>query len=219
MEKSMYSLMLSDSVVKAIDRLAGERGATRSGLVNHILAEYLQMKTPEMHIREIFSLMTEQLGSLAGFLVQSRPSDVTLAIRSPLDYKYRPTIKYSVEMYRAAGEAIGELRVVFRTQHSALLSRLAQFFDLWIGMETYYIHKLIKNASIRYTVEEGRFKRTLMQPVTEEAVTNDLLSRAIGGYVEMFDSILKQYLSDPLADAGAVERRYVACLQSGMIII
>jgi hypothetical protein len=219
MEKSMYSLMLMDSVVKEIDRLAYEQSTNRSNLINRILAEYLRIKTPETRIKEIFDLMTEHLNSLTGFKVQSLTSDFRIAIKSPLEYKYRPTIKYSVEIYRSYGDAVGELRVVFRTRHSELLSRLAAFFELWIGMETFYIHKLFKDASILYRAEEGRFTRTFMLPASEETVTNDLLSKAIGDYIEMFDGILKQYLYSPQADQQAIERLYVDYLKNGMIII
>ena len=219
MEKSMYSLMLMDSIIKEIDRLAYEQGTNRSNLINHILAEYLQVKTPEMQIKEIFNLMAAHLNNLAGFKVQALPSDFCIAIKSPLEYKYRPTIKYSVEIYRTYGDTIGELRVVFRTQHIELLSRLSSFFELWIGMETFYIHKLFENAVIRYAVDEGRFKRSFMFPAAHENVTNDLLSKAIGDYIEMFDGILKFYLYNPQADTEEIEHRYIDYLKNGLIII
>jgi len=219
MEKSMYSLMLMDDVIKGIDRLAYERGTNRSNMVNLVLAEYLQIKTPEMQIKEIFNLMSAQLNGLAGFKVQALPSDFCIAIKSPLEYKYRPTIKYSVEIYRTYGDTIGELRVAFRTQHIELLRRLAAFFQLWMGMEAYYIQKFFKNKSIRYDVDEGRFRRTFMFPASQENVTNDMLSKAIGDYIEMFDGILKFYLYNPQADEEEMERRYVDYLKNGLIII
>ena len=219
MEKSMYSLMLMDSIIKEIDRLAYEQGTNRSNLVNHILAEYLQIKTPEMQIKEIFDLMSAHLNSLAGFKVQPLPSDFCIAIKSPLEYKYRPTIKYSVEIYRTYGDTIGELRVAFRTQHIELLRRLAGFFDLWIDMEAFYIQKLFKNTSIHYSVDEGRFKRSFMFPSSQESVTNDMLSKAIGDYIEMFDGILKFYLYNPQSDAAEVEHLYLDYLKNGLIII
>ena len=47
MKKSMYSLMLSEQVVEAIDRLALEQNTNRSRLINEILADYLSFVTPE----------------------------------------------------------------------------------------------------------------------------------------------------------------------------
>ena len=54
MKKSMYSLMLSEQVVEAIDRLALEQNTNRSRLINEILADYLSMVTPEKHIADVF---------------------------------------------------------------------------------------------------------------------------------------------------------------------
>ena len=54
MKKSMYSLMLSEQVVEAIDRLALEQNTNRSRLINEILADYLSLMTPEKHIADVF---------------------------------------------------------------------------------------------------------------------------------------------------------------------
>lgn len=53
MGKSVYSLVLMDDIVAAVDRLAYQQGTSRSNMVNRILAEYVQMDTPENRIRTI----------------------------------------------------------------------------------------------------------------------------------------------------------------------
>ena len=50
MDKSLYSLMLMDSVVREIDRIALQKNTNRSNLVNQILAEYVSLVTPEQKI-------------------------------------------------------------------------------------------------------------------------------------------------------------------------
>ena len=50
MKKNMYSLMLSEGVVRAVDALAAKQGTNRSNLVNQILAEHLSLVTPEKHV-------------------------------------------------------------------------------------------------------------------------------------------------------------------------
>ena len=47
MSKSVYSLVLSDDVVAAVDRAAYALGSSRSNLINQILAEYVSFITPE----------------------------------------------------------------------------------------------------------------------------------------------------------------------------
>ena len=39
MKKAVYSLVLSEDVVDAVDRMAYSRGTSRSNLINQILAE------------------------------------------------------------------------------------------------------------------------------------------------------------------------------------
>ena len=63
MAKRVYSLVLSDEVVGEVDRLARRLGTNRSGLINHILAEYLSCDTAENTVRDIFSAVEELLGA------------------------------------------------------------------------------------------------------------------------------------------------------------
>ena len=56
MKKNMYSLMLAEDVIRAIDDLAEEKGTNRSNLVNQILAEYVSLKTPEKRVQNIFDI-------------------------------------------------------------------------------------------------------------------------------------------------------------------
>ena len=59
MSKSVYSVVLMDDVVDAVDRLAYEAGTNRSNMINRILAEYVQLATPEQRMQDIFSSIME----------------------------------------------------------------------------------------------------------------------------------------------------------------
>ena len=54
MGKSVYSVVLSDEVIEAVDEMAYRMKTSRSNLINQILAERVSYTTPEMRIREIF---------------------------------------------------------------------------------------------------------------------------------------------------------------------
>lgn len=54
MDRNVYSLVLLDDVVNAVDKMAYEKNTSRSNLINQILAEYLSCPTPEMRIKDIF---------------------------------------------------------------------------------------------------------------------------------------------------------------------
>ena len=64
MKKNLYSLTLSDEVVREVDALAHRLGTNRSALVNRILSEYVSVPTPERRINDIFEAI-EALVSLA----------------------------------------------------------------------------------------------------------------------------------------------------------
>ena len=147
MKKNMYSLMLAEDVIRAIDCLAEEKGTNRSNLINQILAEYVSLTTPEKRVQNIFDIIENVLGKQSQ-LLYSQPSDMTMSIKSSLQYHYRPTIRYEVEMYRTPSQTIGQLKIIFRTTSSELLVELTRFFKIWMQLENIYIRKFFpKNSS------------------------------------------------------------------------
>ena len=107
MKKTLYSLTLSDDVVREVDRMAHRLGTSRSNLVNQILAEYVDLKTPERRINEIFSAIEELMSPSRELVPFFAPNTPTMSLKSSLEYKYRPTVKYEVELYRSAGASAG----------------------------------------------------------------------------------------------------------------
>ena len=92
MNKSVYSRVLSDEIVQEIDRLAYESGASRSAMINQILADFVRYTTPEKRMREVFSAIEQMLiGSV--FEPQLQPSESMFSLRSALDYKYNPSVR------------------------------------------------------------------------------------------------------------------------------
>lgn len=105
MGKSVYSLVLMDEVVDAIDQMAYRNNTSRSNLINQILAEHVSLATPEKRMKDVFTSLEQFMDEQ--FQIQFMPSDSMLSIRSPLRYKYKPTIRYSVELYRTPGHMPG----------------------------------------------------------------------------------------------------------------
>ena len=98
MKKSMYSLMLAEDVIRAVDKLAAEQGTNRSNMVNQILAEHVSLVTPEKHVGHIFDVIEELMGGRGDYRLYAEPNSLTMSIKSVLRYHYRPTIRYEVEM-------------------------------------------------------------------------------------------------------------------------
>lgn len=218
MKKTMYSLMLAEDVIAAIDRLAEEKGTNRSNLVNQILAEYLSMTTPEKHVQNIFDIIERFIGKQSGYLLYSQPNDMTMSIKSSLQYHYRPTIRYEVEMYRSPDKTLGQLKIIFRTTSSELLLELTRFFKIWIQLENIYIKNFFEKGAIEYGMENGRFLRTFAVP-NDSDYTEEQIGNAISHYIATFDEMLKNYLSGRYASTQDIEARYLQYLNSGVQLI
>ncbi len=218
MKKTMYSLMLAEDVIGAIDRLAEEKGTNRSNLVNQILAEYVSMTTPEKHVQNIFDIVERFIGQQSGYLLYSQPNDMTMSIKSSLQYHYRPTIRYEVEMYRSPDKTLGQLKIIFRTTSSELLLELTRFFKIWIQLENIYIKNFFEKGAIEYGMENGRFLRTFAVP-NDSDYTEEQIGNAISHYIATFDEMLKDYLSGRYASTQDIEKRYLQYLNSGVQLI
>lgn len=215
MKKTLYSLMLSDEVVREVDALAHRLGTNRSNLINQVLAEYVNYTTPERRINEILSAM-EQLMSPSRELVPFfTPNSFSMSLKSSLEYKYRPTVKYEVELYRGGGASIGALSVMFRTQSTALIQAMTEFFRLWKRIEDAHLRPLT-GAEIDYALYEGKFMRSLAAP--DRDCGPEDLAGAISEYIKLFDRLMKSYLSGRL-DPHEVEAAYYSHLINSKIHI
>ncbi|MBR4941661.1 MAG: hypothetical protein IKZ19_06650 [Clostridia bacterium] len=217
MSKSLYSLILSDEVVAQIDRLALRRGTNRSALVNSILAEYASMTTPEKRIDSVFRTLEGLLSADTELVPFFTPNRTSMSLKSSLEYKYRPTIKYEVQLYREPGSSIGELTVAFRTQSRALIEATEGFFLFWKRLEDAYLPRVYPGHRAQYGVQDGKLIRSLSLPRDRDYSAESLAS-AISAYVRLFDSQLKGYISGRLSPA-QIEENYAAYLAAGPVII
>ena len=217
MKKVLYSLMLSEDVVRKIDLLAHAQGTNRSNLVNQILAEYVSVMTPEKRINDIFSTIDKLLRSHREIVPYFVPHQQTMALKSSLEYKYRPTIRYEVQLYREPGNTIGELTVSFRTQSRGLLEATESFFLFWKRLEEAYLSRLAPAGTPVYAMQDGRLVRSLSLCKNRDC-SPDSLASAISAYVRLFDSQLKGFINGSLTPA-QIENNYAAYLAGGPIIL
>ena len=119
------------------------------------------------------------------------PNTFSMSLKSSLEYKYRPTVKYEVELFRGPEENIGELSVIFRTQSSALISAMTEFFRLWKSIEDAHLAPLTGHRQ-RFALYEGRFTRSIAAP--DHDCTTDQLASALSEYIKLFDRMMKAYV-------------------------
>ncbi len=190
MKKSVYSLVLADDVIKAVDREAARTGTSRSNLINQILAAQLSCVTPEMRMRDIFGSLSDLIGN--SFKIQQQRSASLMTIRTALEYKYRPTINYRVELDRSPDGFIGTLKVHIRTQNSNLIEMFNNFFLYRISMENKQL-RLLGYEGCSCTLTDGAFSRKLLNTGLDGRQT----AQAINCYLDNLNTSIQTYFADP----------------------
>ena len=109
MKKTLYSLMLNDEVVREVDALAHRMGSNRSNLINQILAEYVDYTTPERRINDVLSAVDQLMRPSRELVPFFAPNSFSMSLKSSLEYKYRPTVKYEVDLSSGDTQTMGTL--------------------------------------------------------------------------------------------------------------
>lgn len=222
MGKSVYSLVLSDDTVKAADTLAYKLGISRSALIDRILAEHLSVQTPERRMRDIMETFATLFDSDI-FRLQTAGSDGSMQIRSPLPYKYKPTIRYFVELF-GEGDYLGQLKISFRTQNAALLSAAADFWRTFAKIEASVLGGIGADMRVVYRMDGDKTLRLLNHPVVKsgrENLTADDIANAIADYVRFLDKEIKLYFEyeDKATAARLIDSEYRERIKSISILI
>ncbi len=195
--------MLNDEVVREVDALAHRLGTSRSNLINQILAEYVDYTTPERRINDIFSAMEQLIAPERDLVPFFSPNSMSMSLKSSLEYRYRPTVKYEVELFRGGEGSIGELSVLFRTQSAALIQAMTSFFRAWKQTEDL----LRSGPPLEYALYEGKFVRSIAVP--DRDCSAQELAEAISEYIKLFDRLLKAWLGGRL-NADGLREAYAA---------
>ncbi len=211
MGKNVYSVVLSEEVIAAIDALAVQRGFSRSGLINHVLAEYSGLSTPEHRMRELAQWVRSR--AAGGELRADVSPAGGLTLHTALRFKYNPALRYQLDFYENGG-LLCELRVSLRSQNEELLSCLAEFFKTWLLLEQKYMANPPAQELISF--EARRFRRELRRPAGSYG--GEALGDAVADYVTAMDSCMKAFfgnLNEPAAAIKAAEAAYLAILPRG----
>ena len=215
MKKSVYSVVLGDDVIAKVDRLAYLNNTNRSNMINQILAEYVSLTTPEKRISSIFDELARQLYTGETFTEWAPPTSSVMSLRTALSYKYNPTVKYAIELFRDL-EAVeqGQIKVSTRTTNPALLSKMLSFYNFWAELERTY------GFEGTDSFENGVFKRPIMHRQNTKAARNAKSGLSAGeliaDYIVLFDGAMKLYFS---GNVEAIQPNYEDYIYSNTEII
>lgn len=195
MRKTVYSLVLTPEIIEAVDRLAYAQGTSRSNLIDCILADAVGYVTPQQHMQQMFDTLMRAVGG--DFQPQERSGGEWLVLRRQLRYRYKPTIRYRVELFREDDECYAILQASFRTRSEELLREVNEFFRLYTMNELAYG----QCCSEDILHENDRWCRRIR--MTDEQLQHPkLLGDSLANYIRRFDTLLQRYF------AALPDRRY-----------
>ncbi len=205
MKKNVYSLVLSEEIVDAIDRLSYQRGTNRSAMINQILAEYVSYTTPSMHRAQIFGSLEAALGTES--IKHIKTSDSFFVLASSINFKYNPTVRYSVELHLSE-DCLGVFKASLRTQNAALVALMADFCLLWHSLEEHVL------GGVSDKIEAAKYSRAFVLR-RDSSLSNMLSAEDLGAliaeYIRAFDTAIKEYfrlIYTPALAQRAVEAVY-----------
>lgn len=151
-------------------------------------------------MQTIFDQLRAAILPQTNLQIQEMPSNSMIAIKSNLRYKYNPTIRYAVELYRNNSDATGQLKVYLRTQNPTLIKAMDLFFRLWAqleGIDPKYYH-----------IAPGKYTRIF----TIGSQDSQVIAEHISSYIKKLDRALKtffEHLDNPQVAKQLIEKIYM----------
>lgn len=212
MGKSVYSIVLDDDVIKMIDIMAVRQGTSRSNMINRILAQQISMPTAETMINDIYSSIDSFLQGHNSLALSLLGNGSMINMRSALQYKYNPSVKYSLEIFER-GDYLGQLKVSVRSQKPQVLSIFEEFFVVWANLEM----QCCGVDRNEFAIETGKYTRLIR--LCENCDYADY-GNGIAAYTDILDKCLKEFFNiygiSPAAAAESVQQIYLANLTNNI---
>ena len=187
MSKSVYSIVLDDDVISLIDIMASRQGTSRSNMINRILAQHASLPTAETMLSDVYNSMDEILSGHSSLALQLLGNSSMINMRSALQYKYNPSVKYAIEILDK-DDYIGQLKISMRSQNRQLINILDNFFYLWTSMEI-AVADINKNE---FSFGGGKYQRLLR---TYRCDNYTDYGNNIAHYIELMDNCMKEYFN------------------------
>ena len=199
MGKSVYSIVLDDDVIKMIDIMAVRQNTSRSNMINRLLAQQISMPTAETMINDIYHSIDNFLQGHNSLALSLLGNSNMINMRSALQYKYNPSVKYAVELTDSS-HYLGQLKVSLRSQNTQVLNLFEEFFMLWSALEIQ--HRGVKTDE--FSIGTGRYSRLLR---LYENCNYTSYGNSIALYIDTLDKCMKEFFSCyHISDIIAAER-------------
>jgi hypothetical protein len=193
MSRSMYSLILSDRVVEAIDREAYRQQCNRSRMIERILAQHMGIETKEAQVRDMMEEIARQLSLLDRIQVLPNREARSLVYQAPVRFKYNPTLKYRLEWQEAGGGYRAVLKIVSRTTSRPLADALETFFLNMNQWEREYA-PFVQGENRLYR-NEGKGTIQFVKTIYAGPAAYEGMSQLLSRYLVMLNEAMEAYFS------------------------
>ena len=195
MTKTMYSLILTDEVIERIDRLAYEKGMSRSQMVDHLLAREVGLSTPEQQTRLIVRHAADRMSENVPSLQLHIRSDLgSMEIATFVKFKYNPSIKYSFDILASDGRHLCVLKINSRSTSAELRTHLDSFLQLLSAIDRRYMCSFLLPADPK--ASSGRFQRPVYLPrLFEETEDPEEIAERLSNYIVLIDDTMQSYFA------------------------
>lgn len=195
MSKQIYSLVLSEQVVEKVDREALVRGISRSQIINDLLCQSFGVWTPDLKMNRVMDLMTEAFRGLDTMQMVSATHGNTLQLRTSVSYKYKPKLKYVIEMSGKNHPLLANLKIYSRTTSEPFLQCLVMFFGYISDFEESIAPQigLRQVLSTGYAYEDNKFVKRFECDWTTTDVPAEAIAAYLISYVQFLDEALKMF--------------------------
>lgn len=206
MSKTMYSLILTDDVIKRIDRMAYEQGISRSQMIDHLLAKEVGLSTPEQQTRTIVRRTADRMSERLPALQLHLRSDLgSMEVATYVKFKYNPSIKYSFDILDDHGSPIGILKISSRSTSSDLRNHLEAFLQLLSRIDQQYMRLFLIPAT-SVDLEALRFQRTLGLPrLFQNTSDPEIIAERLSNYITLIDRTIQYYFDALWSPTLAIE--------------
>lgn len=195
MSKQIFSLVLSEQVIEKVDREALIKGSNRSQIINDLLCESFGVWTPDLKMNQVMDLMSDALKEVETLQMVSATHGNTLQLRTTVSYKYKPKLKYVVEMSGKSHPVMAQLKIYSRTTSEPFLQCLVMFFGYLTDFEE-TVTASINHREVRssgYSYEDNRFIKQFLCDWTHSSVEAEAISSYLSNYIQFLDESIKMF--------------------------
>lgn len=209
MSQGIYSLLLQECLVDAVDAMAEEKQMSRSQVINEILSERFEMFTPEYRSNHIMDVVRERLSGNDKFHLISFSKGSSIQYKMIVPYKYNPKIKMMLIMNSKDPLSVATLKVSSRTTNVSFSDDLWGFFES-LNHVTENHGRMEKYPMLvgAYDKSDAIYKKFPIE-WTKETLSFEEIAREITNYMYMLSESLIGYfesLEDPVFGKEEMER-------------